>query len=227
MTAEWLSFVIWWSFKIRMTSKWRNDAGMTGMETLSFWHHSCRMTQEWPIFLIPTSFCHSRMRMNGMKLTTFHIGKQSCTWWLIFTILFLIIEWYPCFQGYERTWMIFDQRMSDTKLSKNLNIFRYTLTFQEVQVYLWPSALSENKEVPFWLTVHPPAYLLSSSIKRNLCSQKEKKHILYSNKEVFSVAFAMGCCWREIVHFFLSFYVSYMFPYFIFYVFLYIFHLSL
>ena len=75
MTIEWLFLGIRWSFYIRMTSKWRNDAGMTGMKTLSSWPHSFRMTQEWPIFLILTSFRHSGMRMNGMMLTTFHIGK--------------------------------------------------------------------------------------------------------------------------------------------------------
>ena len=40
------------------------------------------------------------------------------------------------------------------------------MTFQGVQVYLWLSALSENKEVPLWLRVHQ-AYLLSFKIKWN------------------------------------------------------------
>ena len=37
--------------------------------------------------------------------------------------------------------------------------------------------------MPFWLTVHPPAYLLSSYFKRNLCSQK--KCSFYIQTETF------------------------------------------
>ena len=58
-----------------MASEWRNDAGMREMKTLHLCIIPLGMTQEWPIFVIPTSFRHSRMRMNEMMLTTFHIGK--------------------------------------------------------------------------------------------------------------------------------------------------------
>ena len=88
MTIEWLFLVIRWSFYIRMTSKWRNEAEMTGMKTLSSWPHSFRMTQEWTIFLILTSFRHSGMRMNGMMLTTFHIGKTKLARKKIKTLFF-------------------------------------------------------------------------------------------------------------------------------------------
>ena len=47
------------------------------MKTLHLCIIPLGMTQEWPIFVIPTSFRHSRMRMNEMMLTTFHIGKGS------------------------------------------------------------------------------------------------------------------------------------------------------
>ena len=45
------------------------------MKILPSWHISFRMTPEWPVFVIPTSFRHSGMRMNEMKWTSFHIGK--------------------------------------------------------------------------------------------------------------------------------------------------------
>ena len=73
--------------------------------------------------------------------------QLSFTRRLASTIPFLMIQWYAQCHGYD------DSRpmMSDTKFWKRTSQYlRCTLTFEEVQVYLWPSALSENKEVPFW-----------------------------------------------------------------------------
>ena len=64
MTTEWWYFVIRRSFQVRMTSNDRDEGWEVRSRLIII---PFKMTLEWLFFVIPTSSCHSRRRMNETK----------------------------------------------------------------------------------------------------------------------------------------------------------------
>ena len=64
MTTEWGYFVIRRSFQVRMTSNDRDEGWEVRSRLIII---PFKMTLEWLFFVIPTSSCHSRRRMNETK----------------------------------------------------------------------------------------------------------------------------------------------------------------
>ena len=64
MTTEWWYFVIRRSFQVRMTSNDRDEGWEVRSRSIII---PFKMTLEWLFFVIPTSSCHSRRRMNETK----------------------------------------------------------------------------------------------------------------------------------------------------------------